>query len=85
MLLEVIVQEGLEGAYRQLHPGIGHCDGAGVAFVGIGDGVALPFSLVGAGVIGLQGLQHLLRLHAEDTAVNGLELEGIVVVVHHLD
>ena len=43
--------------------------------------LALPF--VGAGIGGLHRLQHLFGLHAEEDAVDRLELEGVVVIIHH--
>ena len=45
--------------------------------------MALPFALVGAGIESLERLQHLLRLHAEEDTMDGLEFQGAVVVVHH--
>ena len=83
VLLEIGVQEGLERAHRQLHPGIGHRDGTGMPCIGVGDGVALALPFVGAGIGGLHRLQHLFGLHAEEDTVDRLELEGVVVIIHH--
>lgn len=49
------------------------------------DDVALALALVGVGVELLKLFHELLMVDAEEHAVDGLELERIVVVVHDLD
>ena len=46
----------------------------------------MPLSLahMGAGIIGQQRREHRLRLHAEQTAVDGFKGQRHVVAVHHL-
>ena len=84
MLLQVLIQEALEGADSQLHPGIGDGEEAIVALPADLDGVAFPLALVDVG-IGLPELGHKgLGVRAEDHPVDGLELQGIVVVVDDL-
>ena len=48
------------------------------------DGVTVALALVGVGIGGAEGVHELLVIHAEQHAVDGLELQGIVVVVDHL-
>ena len=82
--LQILIQEALEGAHGQLHLGIGDGDEVIVALPADLDGVALALALVDVG-IGLLELGHKgLGVRAEDHPVDGLELQGVVVVVDDL-
>ena len=48
------------------------------------DGVTLALALIGVGIGGAEGVHELLVIHAEHHAVDRLELQRVVVVVHHL-
>ena len=48
------------------------------------DGVAVALALIGVGIGGAEGVHELLVIHAEQHPVDGLELQGIVVVIDHL-
>ena len=45
------------------------------------DGVAVALALIGVGIGGAEGVHELLVIHAEQHPVDGLELQGIVVVI----
>ena len=84
-LLEVLVDEGLQCADGQLDLRVGDGDEIVVAVPADLDDVALALALVGVGVELLELFHELLMVDAEEHAVDGLELERIVVVVHDLD
>ena len=69
MGLQILVQEGLEGSYLQLSGGMG--DGKDSPFPGqdIGDLVALPCPIVGAGICCQQVRQKLLGIDPEEDPV----------------
>ena len=46
--------------------------------------MAIALALVGVGIGGTEGVHELLVVHAEQHPVDGLKLQGVVVVVHHL-
>ena len=84
MSFQIVVQEGLEGAHGQLGGGVGDGVVLLMALVHCGEDVALALASVNAGVILFQSSQQVLRLHAEDHPVDGLELQGFVVEVVQL-
>lgn len=61
-------------------------DGKDSPFPGqdIGDLVALPCPIVGAGIFRQQVRQKLLGIDPEEDPVNGLKLQGVVVEVDQL-
>ena len=82
---QIVVQESLEGAHRQLLPGVGHRQLPPAPPAGhIGEHVARPPALDEVGVEVRQGVQQRLRLHPEHHPVDGLELQGVVVEVDQL-
>jgi len=82
--LEILVQKGLHGGNTQLLFGMGNGDEAGLALIVIGKHMALALALVAIGIELLQLGHQVLGLHAKEHAVDGLKLQGIVVVIHHL-
>ena len=84
-LLEVLVDESLQRADGQLDLRVGDGDEIVVAVPADLDDVALALALVGVGVELLELFHELLMVDAEEHAVDGLELERVVVVVHDLD
>ena len=81
VLLQIGVQEVLQGTHRQLDPGIGNGEIARAAGVGVGDGMAHALALVGVGIELHEGRDQLLRLHAEHHPVDSLELQRVIVEV----
>ena len=85
ILLQVGVQECLQGADLQLSGGVGHGDNALLAVEDIGDLVAFALTQVCAGVSSDVVVEQLLAVHVEQDAVDGLELQGVVMQVGQLD
>ena len=84
MRLQVLVDDALQGAYRQLDLGVGNRHIAVVAFPYHLDDVALALALIGVGISRFESRHEIVMIHVKQDAVNGLKAQGIVVVVHHL-
>ena len=82
-LFEILVQEGLHGSDTQLLFGMRNGDEAGLALVVVGKHMALALTLIAVGIELLQLGHEMGRLHTEEHAVDGLKLQGIIVVVYH--
>ena len=82
--LEILINKGLQRSHCQLNLGLRYSDKARVARIGVGNGVARSLALMGTGIEVQESLQNRLRLHTEEHPVDGLELQCVVVVVHHL-
>ena len=84
-LLEILVDEGLQRADGELDLRVGNGDEIVVAVPADLDDMAFALALVGVGIELLELFHELLMVDAEEHAVDGLELERVVVVVHDLD
>ena len=85
VFLQVRVDHTLQCADGELHLRVGNGDEVALVVPDKLDGVALALTLVGVGVGGLEGLHELLVVHAEEHAVDRLELQRVIVVVDDLD